>query len=182
MRKTAIAAMLLLCVFAAHARVRIVRAPRSQAFVHAWPSHPMGGWPVSEFIKSMKVESTTQLTWRMRLLTPPARPWTDAAWLGRHSRLSNGAFAVPVWRGRNGTWCMSQMLTVPAQPNQVVEFVLDMNFFAAPDVIMLELWPGYDFDLIASGDVGSLTLRTRSDPDHSLRLQSGNVVRCDPTQ
>ena len=152
MKRAIVAALIVVCALASPARERAVRGPR-QPFYHAFPSHPMAGWPAQPLADAATGRVGTpisSLVWKVRLVTQPNRPWTDAGWLSAHSRLEAGILRVPVWRSSNGLFCQTQMLSVPAQPNQVAEHVLDMSFFTGPeDSVMFEIWPGYDVYLQA---------------------------------
>ncbi len=186
MRRLAFA-VAVLCILAppAVAKDRIANRGRAAAFDPARPSAPLAGWP----IWSVTSKHGHELTWKLRLVTLPDRPFTDPVWLSTHSRLTGGSFDVIVWRWRPpdrlgmstftdvdstmfevwptrtvvamtfglidarwtpteslgfGLWCPTQTVWIPAQPNQLVEYVLDMNAFNDADSIMFELWPGYD--------------------------------------
>jgi hypothetical protein len=142
-----------LLVMSADAQAQHSRAVAIRADAVSLPSAPAVGWPVSVF-----TAKGDGLMWRVRLSTKGARPWTDAAWLSAHTRLADGAFVVPVWRFHptSSGWAACQMnsMTIPAQPDQTADFVLDMSKYGGQDWIEFEQWPGYDVELIVTDGAG----------------------------
>ncbi len=122
---------------------------------------PAGGWTIGSVAAAFESRlGPGPYTWKARLVTHADRPWTEMTWLTNHYRYHDGTFDVIVWRESSSHYCATQTLALPAQPNQSVDYVLDLTQFASTDAVMFEAWEGYDVEITVSNGTKTEPLGT----------------------
>ena len=142
--------LLLLVAFAASGRTR------SQTRFSPDPWLPALAYPMKQLMAIAGVPSVQQLGIRVTILTGepnvtypkpqprPIRDYSDREYLAQHARYMNGAFYVPLFQMKGDCYKPRQIVTVPAQPDQIVTTILDLSMYGDDDLLLFEAWPGFD--------------------------------------
>ena len=123
------------------------------------PWFPALAYPVTQLMEIAGVQTVQQLGVRVTILTGepevawpkpqprPIRDYADTAFLEQHPRFWSGSFLVPLFHMKltsDNCYKPRQIVTVPAQPDQVVTTMVDLSMFTEDDLLLFEAWPGFD--------------------------------------
>lgn len=122
------------------------------------PTHPLGGFAVSQLISAAGIEEPRAMTaigWRLRATVrgDNEHRFHDLGWLSSQN-MSKGIATIHVWRERDGLYCRTDTLTLPIEPGANVIVPMNATRYADGDMIWFEYWPSYTLYLEAATSFG----------------------------